>query len=102
MHQFFHASDCLRGEKGVGTHIADLCWHIIEHEHLPSALHGMNNKTALVMPWATFNTAFHSVFPLVKGSFHFGILGSYTVMIIARSSDVVQTMCMSLPATLWP
>ena len=97
MHQFFDMPDRLRSQKRIRADITHFGRHILEHEHLAILLHRVHDQSMLVMSRAALYSAFHSVFSLVKGSFHFGCFGSYTVMIIARSNVVVHTTWRSLP-----
>lgn len=97
LNELLKMSDCLGREKCVRTHVTYFCWNILEYKHVPSASDGVNNGPMLIVPGTSLNTTLHCVPPLLNGVIHFDNLGSYTVIIIVISSDVVQTTCTYVP-----
>jgi len=101
-HEFLKMMNCFRCQENVRAYITDFCRNIIKYNHVRSSLHHMQNKAVLVFPRTSLDTAFHFYFPLSNGVTHLGGFGSYTVMIMATSRDVVITTCTYFLCKVFP
>jgi hypothetical protein len=102
LHQFLKMADSFRSQEGVRTHITYFGRDIFEDNHIRTPFDGMNDEPMFVSPGTTLDTALHCLLPLCKGVTHLGGFGSYTVIMIAMSSHVVQTICKDLPVPVSP
>ena len=89
-HQRFKMLDRLRGKEGVGTHIANVRGYVLEYKDIAPAFDRVDDELWFILPRAPLDTTFHRRFPLSNGVSHLGDVGSYTVIIMATSRDVVQ------------
>jgi hypothetical protein len=87
----FDMADGFGSQKGIGTYIANLGRNVLEDKDVFAAFHGMDDSPLLVFARTAFDRAIHLSQPLSKGLTHFGRFGSYAVIIIASSSEVVHT-----------
>ena len=71
-------------------------------EDIIATLDGVHDRPVLIFARTSLDAASHLCAPLSNGVDHFGGFGSYTVMIIAVSSDVVQTTCTYRPRDVLP
>ena len=101
-HQLLKMPDCFRKEESIRAHAAYVRRHILKHEHLIPSFHRVNDESCLIYARTILDTAFHTDFSLSNGVAHLGARGSYTVMTIATSSEVVQTTCTYLPLRIRP
>jgi len=100
--EFLDVTDGLRRQQRIRAHITDFSGNILENEDITAAFYRVYDGPVLILARTSLNAAFHWCAPLLNGVAHFDGFGSYTVMIIAISSDVVQTTCTYRPSAVFP
>ena len=101
MEQGIKPPDGFKAEECISADTAHLGRHMIDDLHLPADAHGVGDLAHCIFSWAPGEATFHCGI-LCVGVIHFGLLGSYTVIIIRVGRAVVHTMCSGPGLGLYP